>query len=206
MNNDALKGKYAEAHAIANERTLFLNRRLFNTYNRISIKLTDKKLGGVNLDLGCGDGGFSKVCMEAGIRSTGLDYPATDLEKDRFDFESRNVDFVTMNAVIEHIANPSNLFNEIKRILKKGGLIFIRTPNWKIDYKNFYNDPTHVKPYSPESIKRVFKLHGFKTIFVEPGLIEKKWFWWKMPDKFKWQIAKRLYGGTKSILAVGQKI
>jgi 2-polyprenyl-3-methyl-5-hydroxy-6-metoxy-1,4-benzoquinol methylase len=206
MNDNRLKGEYAKAQAVATPKTFFLNKRLFNTYNRISTKLVGKQLKGVNLDLGCGDGGFSQVCMEAGIQSIGLDYPESNLEKDRFQFDNASIDFVTLNAVIEHIANPSNLLGETNRVLRNGGLIFIRTPNWKMDYKNFFNDPTHVKPYSPESLQRALELHGFNTIFKEPGLIEKRWFWWELPDKIKWQAAKRLPGGTKSILAVGQKI
>lgn len=206
MPNSALKEKYAEHTSAKKEKTLYLNRRLFNTYNRISTKRIGKPLTGTNLDLGCGDGGFSLVCEEAGIESTGFDYPETDLEKDPLHIDDESIDFITMNAVIEHIANPSNLFEEAKRVLKKGGLIFIRTPNWKLDHKNFYDDPTHIKPYSPETMRTVFKLHGLKTIFVEPGLIEKPWFWWTLPDKIKWQVAKRLSGGTKSILAVCQKI
>jgi hypothetical protein len=45
-----------------------------------------------------------------------------------------------------------------------------------IDYKNFYNDPTHVKPYTPISLKQTFELYNLKTIFLEPGLIEKVGF------------------------------
>jgi hypothetical protein len=74
-----------------------------------------------------------------------------------------------------------------------------------MDYKNFYNDPTHIKPYAPETLKNTLNLFGFDTIFLEPGLIEKSWFWWKLPNNIKWKIASLLKGGTKSILAIGVK-
>lgn len=205
MSNSALKGAYAKAHGVANENTLVLNRRLLNTYNRISNRVLNRSLSGVNLDLGCGDGGFSAVCSEHGIESTGFDYPQTDLEKDSFDIPDQSVDFVTMNAVIEHITNPANVLGEVYRMLKSGGLIFLRTPNWKMDHKEFYNDPTHVKPYSPESMRRTLQLQNFTVLFLEPGLIEKPWIYWQLPERIKWRVAKRLPGGTKSILAVGQK-
>lgn len=63
-----------------------------------------------------------------------------------------------MNAVIGHIKDPSSILKEIKRVLKNEGLLFIRTPNWQLDFKNFYNDPTHVKPYSPDTIKNTLNL------------------------------------------------
>jgi len=74
-----------------------------------------------------------------------------------------------------------------------------------MDYKNFYNDPTHVKPYTPDTLENTLKLFGFDCIFLEPGLIEKSWFWWKLPDKIKWKIASIINGGTKSILCIGIK-
>lgn len=111
-----------------------------------------------------------------------------------------------MNAVIEHIKDPSSILKEIKRVLKNEGLLFIRTPNWQLDFKNFYNDPTHVKPYSPDTIKNTLKLAGFEVLFLEPGLVKKSTFWWKLPDKLKWKVASLIKGGTKSILVVGFKI
>ena len=91
--------------------------------------------------------------------------------------KDNSVDFVTMNAVIEHISDPSNALSESHRILKTGGLLFIRTPNWSMDFKNFYNDPTHVKPYAPETLKNVLELFGFEVLFIKPGLVKKSWFW-----------------------------
>ncbi|WP_022671244.1 class I SAM-dependent methyltransferase [Hippea alviniae] len=159
---------------------------------------------GVNIDLGSGDKGFSEYCKSIEIISYPCDYPNFDIEKDSIPHESESVDFITMNAVIEHVENPSNILSESFRVLKKGGFIFIRTPNWKMDWKDFYNDPTHVKPYSPETLKNTLELFNFDVIFLEPGLIEKSWFW-KLPNFLKWKIAAIIKGGTKSIIAVGKK-
>jgi len=201
-----LKELYAESVFNKDEAiSSYLNKRLFSTYNRIVQKITKRKLEGVNIDLGSGDKGFSKYCESIGITSYPYDYPDFDIEKDTLPHENNSIDFVTMNAVIEHIKNPSNILSESYRVLKRGGFIFIRTPNWKMDWKNFYNDPTHVKPYSPETLKNTLELFGFKVIFLEPGLIEKSWFWWKLPDLFKWRVASMLKGGTKSIMCIGLK-
>jgi SAM-dependent methyltransferase len=201
-----LKNSYAINHSRANEKSLYLNQRLFNTYNRISEKTLNKKLDGVNVDLGSGDCGFSKYCESVGVKSCPYDYPAFDIEKDKLPHESKSIDFVTMNAVIEHIKNIDNIMSEIYKVLKIGGLLFVRTPNWKMDWKNFYNDPTHVAPYTPQRLKNLFELFKFETIFLEPGLIEKSWFWWKLPGKIKWRISAWMKGGTKSIICVGRKI
>lgn len=201
---DFLKKSYAEMQRPPTSTTEKLNRRLFKTYNRTAIKVTGKNLGGKSLDLGCGDKGFSLICQKKGIKSYAFDYPEFNLEKDTIPLRDNMIDFVTMNAVIEHIVNPGHILSEAKRVLKGKGLLFIRTPNWKIDFKNFYNDPTHIKPYTPASLKSTLELLAFSVIFLEPGLIEQPWFWWKLPDLIKWRVASWLRGGTKSIIAVAQ--
>lgn len=191
------------------EYSLYLNKRLFNTYNRIITKLENKTLnkkGIINIDLGSGNCGFSRYCETLGIESISYDYPIFDLEKDSLPHEDSSVDFVTLNAVIEHIANPSNILAEAQRVLKNDGFIFIRTPNFQLDFKNFYNDPTHIKPYTPKSLNTTLKLANFKVIFLEPGLIEKSWLYWNLPNKIKYRVCSMIFGGTKSILAVGRKI
>lgn len=200
-----LKENYALNHRKKVEQSLNLNKRLFNTYNRITQKKLGRNLSGVNIDLGCGDKGFTDYLKTINITSHPYDYPYFDIEKDCLKYNDESIDFVTMNAVIEHIKNPDNIFKEIIRVLKINGLLFVRTPNWTMDHKNFYNDPTHVKPYTPTSLKQTFELYNLKTLFLEPGLIEKSWFWWQLPNKIKWSVSSLLIGGTKSIIGVGIK-
>ncbi len=200
-----IKTEYAVNHSKVNSQSLYLNERLFTTYNRITNKLLNKDLSGINIDLGSGDKGFTQYCKSIDIESFPYDYPYFNIEKDILEHESNSIDFVTLNAVIEHIEKPNHIFKEITRVLKDDGLVFIRTPNWQMDYKNFYNDPTHVKPYAPETLKNALELFGLKCIFLEPGLIEKSWFWWNLQDIIKWRVASLIGGGTKSILGVGMK-
>ena len=200
-----LKENYAKNHAKVNEKTLYLNKRLFDTYNTITQKLLNTKLQGTNIDLGSGDKGFTRYLESIKITSYPHDYPEFNIEKDILRFNDNSIDFITMNAVIEHISNPTHILGEIKRVLKTNGLLFVRTPNWQMDFKNFYNDPTHVKPYAPNTLQSTLQLSGLKPIFLEPGLICKSWFWWELPANIKWQVTSYIKGGTKSILAVGIK-
>ena len=199
------KENYALNHRKKLEQSLKLNKRLFNTYNRITQKKLGRTLSGVNIDLGCGDQGFTEYLKTINIISHPYDYPSFDIEKDQLKHKDNSVDFVTMNAVIEHIKNPDNIFKEIRRVLKINGLVFVRTPNWQMDYKNFYNDPTHINPYTPTSLKQTFEFYNLNTIFIEPGLIEKNWFWWQFPNKIKWFAASLINGGTKSIIGLAVK-
>ena len=182
-----------------------LNRRLFDTYDRVARGWAATSLAGTNVDLGCGDGGFSGVCAERGIVSEKFDYPGFDLEKAFLPRDTGSVDFVTYNAVIEHIENTDHILRETVRILTGGGLVFMRTPNWILDYRNFYNDPTHRRPYTPKSIRKLLEYFGMTVLFVEPGLICKSGFYWRVPKFMKWQLASLIPGGTRSILCMARK-
>ena len=58
---------------------------------------------------------------------------------------------------------------------------------------------------NPTVIKQTFELYNLKTIFLEPGLIEKSWLWWQLPYKIKWFAASLPRNGTRSILGMGIK-
>jgi SAM-dependent methyltransferase len=44
-------------------------------------------------------------------------------------FESQSFDVCFAIEVIEHLHNPQNLINEVWRVLKSGGMLFLTTPN-----------------------------------------------------------------------------
>lgn len=53
-----------------------------------------------------------------------------NIEKDKFPFQADFFDLVLMSEVIEHLPqSPLIALSEINRILKKGGYVFITTPN-----------------------------------------------------------------------------
>jgi len=74
-----------------------------------------------------------------------------------------------------------------------------------MDYRNFYNDPTHRRPYTPKSICKLLTYFGLTVLFVEPGLICKPGFYWRVPEFMKWRLASIVPGGTRSILCMARK-
>jgi 2-polyprenyl-3-methyl-5-hydroxy-6-metoxy-1,4-benzoquinol methylase len=54
----------------------------------------------------------------------------SDLDKKGLSlFVSENFDFVILNHVIEHIANPINVIKEVFRVIKRGGYVVISAPD-----------------------------------------------------------------------------
>jgi 2-polyprenyl-3-methyl-5-hydroxy-6-metoxy-1,4-benzoquinol methylase len=67
-------------------------------------------------------------CAEYGRRHHGLNIISTTLE--RADLPSNAFDVVYSISVFEHIASPSRILQEVCRILRPGGVIYIDTVNY----------------------------------------------------------------------------
>ena len=165
----------------------YLKRRALSTFESlidfIGVELTGqpKKF----LDLGSGNGSLVKVASEQGYEAVGLDITdGIDFESDSFPLESGYFDVVTAVSVIEHITNPAIFLEQIYRVLKPNGVFILVTPNWKYSYKVFYNDPTHVHPYTPKSLDFLLNLSGFKRINILPWLVCKPQWMWKVRASF----------------------
>jgi SAM-dependent methyltransferase len=133
------------------------------------------------LDLGCGRGEWLELLREEGLRARGV-------ESNRAMIDNRhgqNLEIVDADAVsylrglpenslravtafhfVEHVglAELIDLLDEIKRVLKPGGLLVVETPNPKnlvVGACNFYSDPTHHKPLFPETLEFILNHRGF---------------------------------------------
>lgn len=114
------------------------NRMLFNircdtVHNEIPKKGILKLL-----DVGCGDEEFLQYLdKHMLIESKGIDdreglvttKRVTKGTAEKLPYPNSTFDVVTMMAVIEHIEEPTEVFNEVNRVLKKGGLLIITTPS-----------------------------------------------------------------------------
>jgi len=136
------------------------------------------------MDLGCAD----KYLMPSVVAETwqylALDYSDVDFEQDRLPIADDSIDIAVSLAVIEHLREPDLFMSEIVRCLRPGALVYISTPNFRLDFKNFYNDPTHVRPYTPESLEQLLKLHGLINVATFPGLRCKPISWYRGKYRF----------------------
>ncbi len=106
----------------------------------------------------------------------GLNIKTAFLEKAGFD--NNFFDIVTMTDVFEHIADPGIILNEVHRILKDDGILFIKVPNALFNLFKFYaaritgnlNDYDifdsyeHVIHYSEKTLRAMLGKYGFRVI------------------------------------------
>ena len=155
------------------------------------------KKGSSILDLGSGDQFLKSEFHKREILYSSLDIKDLDFEKDKFSFENNRFDLVISLAVLEHLKNPDIFLNEIQRVLKDESYLFLSTPNWKYSKNTFYDDVTHVKPSSPESLNEILSIKNFKDIKIMPNLRCKSKWWYQ--GNFKFLKANYLLPFTNSV-------
>lgn len=134
------------------------------------------------LDFGCGAGGFLRKIRGDALKVTGVELSGESYS--RLNAEGIHVvkniedideeyDIITSFHVIEHINEPDNWIELIKKNIKKGGLFFCETPNADDALLSKYNcqafaDFTywsnHVYLYNSSSLETLLKRHGFKLL------------------------------------------
>tara|TARA_B100000795_G_C22805483_1_gene444558 strand:- start:1052 stop:1708 length:657 start_codon:yes stop_codon:yes gene_type:complete len=142
------------------------------------------KKGSSILDLGSGDQFLRNEFSKREISYFSLDINDLDFEKDKFSFKDNKFDLVISLAVLEHLKNPDLFLNESRRVLKNESYLFLSTPNWKYSMKEFFDDVTHVKPYTPESLNEVLSMKDFKNIKIMPNLRCKSKWWYEGRFRF----------------------
>jgi len=109
------------------------------------------KEGGRLLDVGCGYGEFLKLAKDKGWEVYGVELsndacqyvqnkPGLNIfcgELKEASFPKDHFDVVTLWNVLDHTINPLEELLEIKKILKPGGFLFIRVPNFLFQEKAF---------------------------------------------------------------------
>ena len=155
--------------------------------DRISVYLPWLKTipaGAPVLDLGCGRGESLALLRDQGIpargvdssarmialcRERGLDAAEGDLFGTLAAVEEGSLGAVVSFHVIEHLP-PGSLDRLIRlayRALKPGGVLILETPSplsLLVAARNFWLDPTHIRPVHPESLKLIYELAGFDPV------------------------------------------
>ena len=146
--------------------------------------LKDLPAGAPVLDLGCGRGEALALLREWGLAGRGVDASARMVElcRDRgveaevgdlfaalAGAEAESLGGVVSFHVIEHLP-PAALDRLVRlawRALRPGGVLILETPNplsVVVAARNFWLDPTHVRPVHPGSLKLMYELAGFDPV------------------------------------------
>ena len=84
-----------------------------------------------------------------------LNISIIDADSGEIPFSDNCFDVIYSKSFLEHIRNPEVFLKEAYRVLKPGGLIISLVPDWETQYKTFFDDYTHVNPFTFISLKNI---------------------------------------------------
>jgi len=141
------------------------------------------KENGSLLDIGCGSGEFlNAMQIIPGWNLTGVELNsyAADKAIDRYNlrifngtleqafFPNETFDVVTLWDVLEHLHDPTASLIEIRRILKPGGLLVLRVPNYQSWQRRLFgrhwaglDAPRHLYVFDAITLSRLLENSGF---------------------------------------------
>jgi SAM-dependent methyltransferase len=142
------------------------------------------------LDLGCGRGEWLTIIKKLGVEGVGVDSNSRAVEEcvnkglnvkneDAISYllncAPSSFDIITGFHLIEHLPfdTITILLDEVKRVLRDGGLFILETPNPTnilVSSYDFYLDPSHIRPVHPLLLKFLALFKGFldpRVYFIE---------------------------------------
>lgn len=135
------------------------------------------------LDLGCGTGEFISALERKGLQVWGVDFSQVFIDIARENFNLKNVfvcsfteffqkselpkfNYISLFEVIEHLDNPKDFLQSVRKFLKQEGIIIISVPcrerilvNWFKGEFPFH----HLSRWNRESLTRFLNKNGFKV-------------------------------------------
>ena len=160
--------------------------------SKLELKLEDifsrPEEGKALLDFGCGTDVFLNQARKNGWQTTGMDFNETsvscviasghkgihyDSEAAWSCIEDNSLDIIRLNHVIEHLYHPLDVITQLRKKLRKGGVLYMSTPN--VDgvsaekFKSFWwglDCPRHIILYSPDTFAKLIHAANFSAIDV----------------------------------------
>jgi 2-polyprenyl-3-methyl-5-hydroxy-6-metoxy-1,4-benzoquinol methylase len=125
------------------------------------------------LDIGCFEGHFLWAARESGWQVTGTEISETAVTfaretwqldvrlgaLEKVHFADNQFDAVVLGDVIEHLPDPRRTFEEINRILRPGGAVYVWTPNFNSITRQLFKQkwgavifPWHLYYFTPKTL------------------------------------------------------
>ncbi len=147
--------------------------------------------GGRLLDFGAGAGHFGTAMQKAGWDVVSLDIATQSknespdasfiMEGDqpRLLFADNTFDVVTLWYVIEHMRNPKKVLQEMRRVLRPGGILLLAQQNFKSCQARIFgprwlilDPPRHLYQFTPDNLRQMTEKEQFEFITISHACLE----------------------------------
>lgn len=148
------------------------------------------------LDFGCGLG-FYLSALNKDIRKYGVEeshfannfikknFPDINITRgglEKLREIDKKFDIIMLYHVIEHVKNPLNLFNILKKKLKKNGILILGTPLINTVISNYFGpnfrhyNPGHITLFNINTLRKLFFKNSFKIIKIDKPFFKTNYF------------------------------
>lgn len=167
------------------------------------------------LDVGCGTGSTCRVLAERGFEVYGVDFSPEIIEVAKkkaaqggvslrlqvadiyqLPFEDSMFDIVICNYLFQTVSEPEKVLQEVLRVLKPGGRVFIITLNGLSFGRVLLRDD--LKLYDPRQMKKTMEHLGFRGTSVQGVYLFTKVFDWLVG----WILRFKLYRVLNAIFPI----
>ncbi len=142
------------------------------------------KQGGRLLDIGCAKGEFLSVAQSQ-FEVQGVEVSPTALQRSRAMFGARvfsgdvreagfpdeGFDVITLFSTVEHLSDPLAVLRECRRLLRDGGVLVVKTPNFSSLNRRIlrggwsgYKLPEHRFFFNPRGLRLLFARAGLEPL------------------------------------------
>ena len=183
-HSNTSKGFINSLYKLVRKQTLHQKRKLIN-------EITGLKKGRI-LDLGSGTGAFVNEMHLHGWDAKGLepDGDARKIAEENYHIKLENTDqfynltpasfdAITLWHVLEHVHDLHPYLEQLKKVLKQNGKLFVAVPNYTSSdakkYKQYwaaYDVPRHLYHFSPRSMIQLMNSHQLSIIHFMPMLLD----------------------------------
>lgn len=145
-------------------------------------KLAGIRPGDALLEVGSGRAEVAKGFVGLGVHVTAVDsapsaaeyarqagaefIQATIGSDDPIPVPPGSQDFVFSKSFVEHLREPLPFLEKCRELLKPRGMIICLTPDWEANIRIFFDDVTHVTPFSRATMRQALELAGYEHIDV----------------------------------------
>lgn len=157
------------------------------TLRRLIKRIKKVQPEGKLLDMGCGRGDFLRIAHENGYEVQGSDLSTADGTHPDIpifqgflqdaNFRSKSFDIIVTRNTLEHIFDPNEDLRELNRLLKPGGVLYVKVPHRKYEegwrcraffgFKSLFTPPVHLNHFDTFTLKRILEKNGFEFVSWE---------------------------------------
>jgi 2-polyprenyl-3-methyl-5-hydroxy-6-metoxy-1,4-benzoquinol methylase len=150
------------------------------------VQMIKSFMHGKILDVGCNEGFLHGYLLETGKDIHGLDMRTTEFKKnvtkgdaENMPFRAGTFDTIIGGELMEHLKNPDRFLAESFRVLRKGGIIILTTPNrdawlnliagnyYHTESKKKYKFQNHIHVFNESELLGAVRKAGFRIAFFD---------------------------------------